>query len=173
MKTITPPILEALKMAVTVAGNPSQFANKIPGIKQTTIRNWLLGITKTISDENWQKVEPFINQWLKASPDAINECLRILQELKRKEQIIFDYALEYEKSHKSKYGALEDPQYIKLLDDFSEQKNLVVRHLEFYCDQFSIDLLEKIFLLIKDTPKDQTGIFLDPSVNDVAEWEKM
>ena len=89
MKTITPPILEALKMAVTVAGNPSQFANKIPGIKQTTIRNWLLGITKTISDENWQKVEPLINQWLKASPDAINECLRILQELKRKEQIIY------------------------------------------------------------------------------------
>ena len=53
-------ILKALQRAVTRAGNPSKFADKLPGIRQTTVRNWLLGVTKTISEDNWRKVYPLI-----------------------------------------------------------------------------------------------------------------
>lgn len=61
---ITETILGALKKAVEKAGNPSKFAKTLPGIKQTTVRNWLLGITKTISDDNWRVLEPHLHEFL-------------------------------------------------------------------------------------------------------------
>ena len=61
---ITETILGALKKAVEKAGNPSKFAKLLPGIKQTTVRNWLLGITKTISDDNWRILEPYLHEYL-------------------------------------------------------------------------------------------------------------
>ena len=61
---ISKTILNALKRAVNEAGNPSKFAARLPGIKQTTVRNWLLGITKTISEENWKKLLPLLQEEL-------------------------------------------------------------------------------------------------------------
>lgn len=61
---ITPILLQRLEQAVEKAGNPTKFAKLLPGIKQTTVRNWLLGITKSISEENWKKVSFAINQLL-------------------------------------------------------------------------------------------------------------
>ena len=57
---ITPPVLSALKKAVDQAGNPTRFS-KETGIRQTTIRNWLLGITKSISTENWEKIAIYLD----------------------------------------------------------------------------------------------------------------
>jgi len=65
---ITEPILDALKKAVDEAGNPSRFAKKLPGIKQTTVRNWLQGITMSIPEENWEKVYPLLERWLRSPP---------------------------------------------------------------------------------------------------------
>ena len=62
--TITHTILKALNRAVERTGNPSKFAAKLPGVRQTTVRNWLMGITKTISEENWRKVCPLIKEEL-------------------------------------------------------------------------------------------------------------
>ena len=70
---ITESVLNALKRAVEKAGNPSKFAAKLPGIKQTTVRNWLLGITRTISAENWEKVSPLIQDELSDMEDM--HCL--------------------------------------------------------------------------------------------------
>ena len=56
---ITPPVLSALKKAVDQAGNPTRFS-KETGIRQTTIRNWLLGITKSISEENWRRISDLL-----------------------------------------------------------------------------------------------------------------
>lgn len=57
---ITPAILRAIQDGVKQAGNPSRFA-KQTGIRQTTIRNWLLGITKSISAENWRNISIYLD----------------------------------------------------------------------------------------------------------------
>ena len=58
---ITPAVLRAIQEGVRQAGNPSKFAKMIPGLRQTTVRNWLLGITKSISDENWRNISIFLD----------------------------------------------------------------------------------------------------------------
>lgn len=50
---ITDEIRDAIKKAVAIEGNPYRLSKKLPGIRHTTIRDWLSGKTKSISDENW------------------------------------------------------------------------------------------------------------------------
>ena len=163
---ITDPILKALKKAVEAAGNPSQFARYIPGLKQTTVRNWLLGITKSISDDNWQKIEPILAPYLQWSPNAIEYCIEMTQKAKEKKILIDKNTAERVKKDKD-YDSFKDPQWLKMIGEYSEAKMIVTNHLEFYIDQLDIDLLEKILLLIKDTPESKRGIYLHPTVADL------
>lgn len=58
---ITNEIREAIQKAVEIAGNPNQLSKRMEGIRHTTIRDWLSGKTKSISDENWKKLYPVLD----------------------------------------------------------------------------------------------------------------
>ena len=61
---ITDDIRAALRSAVEDAGNVYKLSLKFGKIRHTTIRDWLSGKTKSISDENWQTVYPAIEEFL-------------------------------------------------------------------------------------------------------------
>lgn len=62
-------IRTALKKAVEDAGNVYKLSQKFEKIRHTTIRDWLSGKTKSISDENWQVVYPFLEEFLEGEVD--------------------------------------------------------------------------------------------------------
>jgi len=59
----------ALKKAVEDAGNVYKLSQKFEKIRHTTIRDWLSGKTKSISDENWDAVYPVIEEFLEGAVD--------------------------------------------------------------------------------------------------------
>ena len=59
---ITPEVLEALQRAVSKFPNRNQFA-LMAGIPQHTVVRWLDGISKSISDENYEKIFPLIRPY--------------------------------------------------------------------------------------------------------------
>jgi len=63
-------ILKALKKAVKESGNTYKFSLKLEGIRQTTVRNWLLGKSPSISDKNWAKIKPLIDKYLPDEDEA-------------------------------------------------------------------------------------------------------
>ncbi len=77
---ITEDIKNALASAIRDAGNPYRFSMRLDNIRHTTIRDWISGKTKSISDENWQKIYPLISRWLPALPfpaewpEFLNSC---------------------------------------------------------------------------------------------------
>lgn len=62
-------IRTALRSAVEDAGNVYKLSMKFGKIRHTTIRDWLSGKTKSISDENWQIVYPVIEEFLDGKVD--------------------------------------------------------------------------------------------------------
>ncbi len=65
---ITDEIKEALKKAISGASNPYQLATLV-GVRHTTIRDWMNGKTKSISDGNWSKLQPYLS--LKTEPQSL------------------------------------------------------------------------------------------------------
>ena len=61
---ISPEILDALQKAVSRFPNRNQFAIKV-GVPQHTLVRWLDGISKSISDTNYEKLFPLIKPYLK------------------------------------------------------------------------------------------------------------
>lgn len=61
---ITPEILEALQKAVSRFPNRNQFALKV-GVPQHTLVRWLEGISKSISDANYERLFPLIKPYLR------------------------------------------------------------------------------------------------------------
>ena len=66
---ITPEIMEALQRAVSKFPNRNQFALMV-GIPQHTLARWLDGISKSISDENYEKLFPIIRPHFKEMMDT-------------------------------------------------------------------------------------------------------
>lgn len=62
-------IQAAIRNAVEDAGNVYKLSIKLGKIRHTTIRDWLSGKTKSISDENWQIVYPVIEEFLNGKVD--------------------------------------------------------------------------------------------------------
>lgn len=61
---ITEEIRNALKQAISIVGNPYQLSKRLEGIRHTTIRDWISGKTKSISDENWEIVRDIVGDIL-------------------------------------------------------------------------------------------------------------
>ncbi|MEA4862704.1 MAG: hypothetical protein VB042_05300 [Victivallaceae bacterium] len=61
---ITDEIKQALANAVSSAGNSNKFSELLDGISQTTVRNWLIGKTRSISDHNWEQIHPHLQSYL-------------------------------------------------------------------------------------------------------------
>lgn len=62
-------IQSALREAIEEEGNIYRFSLTLKGIRHTTIRDWLNGKVKSISDENWEKLYPVIHPYLFDDPD--------------------------------------------------------------------------------------------------------
>ena len=61
---ISEEIREAIRQAISIVGNPYQLSLRLEGIRHTTIRDWISGKTKSISDENWEKVREIVGNIL-------------------------------------------------------------------------------------------------------------
>ena len=61
---ISEEIREAIRQAISIVGNPYQLSLRLKGIRHTTIRDWISGKTKSISDENWEKVREIVGDIL-------------------------------------------------------------------------------------------------------------
>lgn len=57
---ITEEIRNIIKEAVEITGSPYQLSLKLGNIRHTTIRDWLSGKTKSISDRNWEIVRDIL-----------------------------------------------------------------------------------------------------------------
>jgi|GEM_PF-6046272 len=52
-------IREAIRRAAENSGSPYRLSKAL-GVRHTTIRDWLSGKTKSISDENWERVRTVV-----------------------------------------------------------------------------------------------------------------
>lgn len=147
---ITEPIQKALERAVKEAGNPSRFSSKLPGIKQTTIRNWLLGITTSISEDNWEKVYPLIKKWLITADSYrdLDNALICLKQIERKIDIFYE-----KNKDMNEFDMINNEEYDKILIEY-EKKILTLReYISFYINQLLFsESFEKIIDLIKELP---------------------
>lgn len=90
-------IKKLLERLVVENGNPYRFSKKLDGISQTTIRNWLIGKTNSISDENWGKLYPLLEDCLSRNEDIpIN--------VDEHDDVVFGYHMLDPELNKSKYG---------------------------------------------------------------------
>lgn len=149
---ITENILCAIKKAVENAGNPYRFSQSLEGIRHTTVRDWLSGKVKSISDGNWEKLYPRISRWLPARKTSKDHAIILSHEL-----------LELGK----KIEACDDYPNNKELDDLVSEyiaiRNFLRDTLKWYVDQMDAQMLKGAFEYIKEKCDDLQS----PSADDL------
>ena len=71
-------IRAAIKKAANEAGNPYRLSLKLSGIRHTTIRDWLNGKTRSISDDNWARLRPILTG---GDPEVCPVCGQQMREM--------------------------------------------------------------------------------------------
>jgi transcriptional regulator with XRE-family HTH domain len=68
---ITEQVMDQLKQW-KINGHSYYELAKLSGVKETTISNWLTGPVKSISDENWRRIEPILEQFRIQDLEMVN-----------------------------------------------------------------------------------------------------
>ena len=161
---ITDEIREAIQQAVKIVGNPYRLSKELGTIRHTTIRDWLSGKTKSISDENWdivrEIVENILNEEDIAAPWSIahdlnertymggfreqlypfndsrlDEKIRALSEIEQKRLFI---CLTNILNFKDKYSGIEIEFSFSATVENSLNESLVGKH----CNDYDIEYID-------------------------------